>query len=102
MCTTQVHDLICKFVNTLSKVNNSQLPSSAKLEAINTMCISLLNFLMPNLLLLEKDLAYLENQIVDGVRLALSLNQSTTSCYFFIPKSQGGLGILSPKLLYYT
>ena len=102
MCTTQVHDLICKFVNTLSKVNNSQLPSSAKLEAINTMCISLLNFPMPNLLFLEKDLAYLENQIVDGVRLALSLNQSTTSCYFFIPKSQGGLGILSPKLLYYT
>ena len=37
ICTTQAHDLICKFVNTLSKVNNSQLPSSAKIGAINTM-----------------------------------------------------------------
>ena len=48
---------------------------------------SLLTFPMPNLLhvFLEKDLAYLENKIVDGVRLALSLNQITIICYFFIP-----------------
>ena len=98
----QTNELIIKFVDTITKVNNSCLPTSAKLEAINTMCLSLLHFYMPNLLFLEKDLLFLEDTIVKSIREYLKLNNSCTRSYFFLPKSMGGLGILNPKLLYYT
>ena len=100
--SSQTNELIIKFVDTITKVNSSCLPTSAKLEAINTMCLSLLHFYMPNLLFLEKDLLFLEDTIVKSIREYLKLNNSSTRSYFFLPKSMGGLGILNPKLLYYT
>ena len=51
---TQTEDLITDFKNTLDKIDNSPLPTSAKLDAINDMCMSKLNFFFPNLNFLEK------------------------------------------------
>ena len=98
----QTTQLIADFVKTLDSIDSSLLPTSAKLEAINTMCMSKLNFYFPNLFFTEKELIELEDQIVGYVRHWLCLNNSSTRCYFFTPKSKGGLGLLNPHVIYYA
>ena len=99
--STQVNDLISEFVETLVKIDKSLLPVSAKIEAINTMCMSKLNFFFPNSIFLEKDLDNLENEIVSYVRHWLKLNSSSTRTFMFTPRSKGGLGIINPRVMYY-
>ena len=98
----QTASLISDFLKTLDNIDTSLLPTSAKLEAINTMCMSKLNFYFPNLTFTEKELSDLEDEIVSYARHWLALNNSSTRSYFFCPRSKGGLGILHPRVLYYA
>jgi hypothetical protein len=98
----QTKKLIDDFIKTLDSIDTSLLPTSAKLEAINTMCMSKLNFYFPNLIFTEKELDQLEDEIVGYVRHWLSLNNSSTRSYLFTPKSKGGLGLLNPRVIYYA
>ena len=100
--TEQTTKLIVEFIKTLDNIDTSLLPTSAKLEAINTMCMSKLNFYFPNLIFTEKELTYLEDEIVSYARHWLGLNNSLTRCYFFTPKAKGGLGLLNPRVIYYA
>ena len=70
--------------------------------SIITMCLSLLNFAFSNLIFLERELTYIEDTIIKHVREFLSLNKSSTRSYVFLPKSKGGLGILNPRIMYYS
>jgi len=98
----QSSDLVKDFLNTLKQIDKSLLPTSAKIEAINIMCTSKLNFYFPNLTFLEKDLNELEDNIVNYIRQWLCLNSSSTRSFFFTPKSNGGLGVISPRVAYYA
>ena len=53
---TDTNNLVTNFIDTLDKIDRSLLPTSAKLEAISTLCMSKLNFYFPNLTFLEKEL----------------------------------------------
>ena len=101
MCT-QTTDLITGFNDMLNKIDVSLLPTSAKLEAINVLCMSRLSFTFPNLIYLEKQLAEVEKSVVEYARHWLCLNDSSTRAYFFTPKSRGGLGLINPRVMYYA
>ena len=94
--------LIDTFKDTLQKIDRSFLPTSAKIQAINSMCISKLNFYFPNTQITEADLKVFEDEIVSYARHWLRLNNSSTRAFFFLPRSKGGLGIISPKIAYYS
>ena len=98
----QVDSLLSQYTDTLQKIDNSVLPTSAKIEAINVMCTSKISFYFPNLLFSEKDLMSIENSIVSLVRQWLGLNSSSTRSFFFTPRVQGGLGIINPRVMYYA
>ena len=98
----QVNKLKDDFLETLDKIDQSLLPSSAKLEAINVVLMSKLVFYFSNLLLHEKDLKVFEDNIVSYARHWLGLNSSSTRAYFFTPKSRGGLGVMNPRIMYYA
>ena len=99
---TQTCDLITEFSTMLHKIDISLLPTSAKLEAINVLCMSRLSFSFPNLIYLEKQLSEIEDNIIDYARHWLSLNNSSTRAFFFTPRSRGGLGLINPKVMYYA
>ena len=94
--------LIDTFKDTMQKIDKSFLPTSAKIQAINSMCISKLNFYFPNTQLTESDLKILEDEIVSYTRYWLKLNNSSTRAFFFLPRCKGGLGIINPKIAYYA
>ena len=94
--------LIETFIDTLKKIDRSLLPSSAKLQAINIMCISKLNFYFANSVFSESELKTLEDEIVSYARHWLKLNNSSARAFFFVPRSKGGLGLISPKIAYYA
>ena len=99
--SNQIDDLLSDFEKCLDQIDVSLLPSTAKLEAINIMCMSKINFYFPNLIFLEKHLMLLEDLIVGYARHWLSLNNSSTRAFFFTPQSKGGLGLINPKVMYY-
>ena len=98
----QVNNLIESFKDTLLKIDHSLLPTCAKLDSINTMCMSSISFYFPNMIFLEKHLDLLEDEIVSYVRHWLGLNKSSTRSFMFIPRSKGGLGIINPRISYYS
>ena len=57
----QVNILISEFKETMTKIDASLLPTSAKLSAVNVMCMSKLNFYYPNIIFTEKDLVEIFN-----------------------------------------
>ena len=86
----------------LDKICKSLLPTSAKLQAIQTMCISKLSFYFPNLIISELILDQLETAIVNKVRFWFDLNNSSTRSFMFTPRSAGGLGLPHPRTVYYA
>ena len=89
-------------MNILKKIDISFLPSSAKLEAINMMCLSKLNFYFPNLTFSEKELTTIENEVISYARHWLGLNKSSARAYFFTARSKGGLGLINPRVEYHA
>ena len=98
----QAHQLVTECIELLEKIDISLLPTSAKLDAINVMCLSKLNFYFPNLMFLEKELNQLEDEIVLYVRSWLGLNKSSSRSFFFTAKSKGGLGLINPRVVYHA
>ena len=100
--TEQTSQLISECMDILEKIDVARIPSSAKLEAINLMCLSKLNFYFPNLMFSEKELTTLEDEVISYARHWLSLNKSSTRSYFFTARSKGGLGLVNPRVAYHA
>ena len=100
--TTQTADVVRQFRATLDKIDVAPLPVTAKLQAINVMCCSRLNFYFPNLTFTVQQLKEMEDEIVSCVRTWLKLNNSSTRSFMFCPRSEGGLGIQNPFVMYYA
>ena len=98
----QIKDLVGEFENKLNKIDQSPLPVSAKLNAINIICMSQLNFYFCNLTFTEKVLKQLEDMIVEKIRNWMDLNKSSTRSVMFIPQKKGGLGVLKPTISYHS
>lgn len=97
---SQVTDIINSLVQTLCKISNSVLPVVAKVEAINMMVMSKLNFYLCNVSIPISTLKTLEDKIVSLIRNWFGLNKSSNRDIMFIPKKYGGLGIRDPTPLY--
>ena len=98
----QTEHLIQTFKDMLVKIDSSLLPTCAKIESINVICMSSISFYFPNMIFLEKQLDALETEIVSYVRHWLGLNKSSTRSFMFLPRSKGGLGLINPRLSYYS
>jgi len=98
--TIQATRVANDFKVTLRKIDAAPLPVTAKLQAINTMCSSRLNFYFSNLTFTEKCLDELEDEIVRHVRRWLQLNNSSNRDFMFCPRAEGGLGLMNPHTLY--
>ena len=86
----------------MDKIDVAPLPVAAKLQAINTMAISKLNFYFPNMLFTEKTLDRLEDVIVSSFRSWFELNNSSNRAFMFTPRKEGGLGLIRPRTMYYA
>ena len=93
-------DLIKSFKDNLKLLHKSLLPLSAKLEAINNVYLHKISFYFPSLMFTVKELTEIEDSIVFYLRTWLKINSSSTRSYFFSPKSQGGLGMINPHVLF--
>ena len=98
----QVESLLVEFSQNLEKINASPLPIGAKLQSVNTILLSKLGFYFSNLNFAEKQLKDVENQIVRNVRDWLALNNSSTRSFMFLPRKEGGLGLLKPSSIYHA
>ena len=98
----QVEQIIAEYQATMEKIDVAPLPVAAKLEAVNTMASCKLHFYFPNNMFTEKVLDRLEDSIVFYVRSWLGLNNSSTRSFMFCPRNKGGLGLLNPRLMYYS
>ena len=97
---TQTADLVKQFKDDLKMLHASLLPISAKLEAINNVYLHKVSFYFPSLMFTVKELTEIEDSIVFYLRDWLKINSSSTRSYFFSPKSQGGLGMIDPHVLF--
>ena len=100
--TDTAETLITAFKDTMKQIDRSFLPITAKIQAVNIMAISKLNFYFPNTVFSESQLKDLEDEIVSSARHWLSLNNSSSRAFFFTPRSKGGLGLINPKVSYYA
>ena len=98
----QIDTIVSEFKDTLDKIDSCSLPNSAKIQAINVMCMSKLNFYFPNMCFPECVLSNIEDMLVDKIRSWFNLNKSSTRSFMFTPKCKGGLGIPQPHALYYA
>ena len=98
----QLQDIQAHFIDTVDKIDKSSLPVNKKIDAINIMAISQLNFYFPNIQFTEKSLKNLEDKIVDCIRSSLKLNTSSTRAHIFTPRREGGLGVIKPSTMYHA
>ena len=98
----QVEKIITEFRGTMEKIDIAPLPVAAKLQAVNTMATSKLNFYFSNNKFTEKRLDELEDIIVFYTRAWLGLNKSSTRSFMFTPRDQGGLGLFNPRINYHA
>jgi hypothetical protein len=96
----QASDVVMDFKSTMDKIDAAPLPLVAKLQAINIMACSKLNFFFPNLTFSVKKIKEMEDYIVRHVRGWLKLNKSSTRSFMFSPRHEGALGILNPSAMY--
>ena len=98
----QLESIVEEFQTSLENIAISPLPISKKLEAVNIIASSKLNFYYSNMNFPEKILRDLENKIVTFVREQCKLNTSSSRAYVFCPKKKGGLGLLKPSTMYHA
>ena len=98
----QLQDIQAHFIDTVEKIDKSPLPVNQKIDAINIMAISQLNFYFPNMQFTEKTLKNLEDKIVECIRSNLKLNTSSTRAHIFTPRREGGLGVIKPSTMYHA
>ena len=98
----QLQEIINHFTDTVQKIDTCPLPVNKKIEAINIMAISQLNFYFPNMQISEKALKTMEDKIVDCIRGNLKLNTSSTRAHIFTPRREGGLGVIKPSTMYHA
>lgn len=91
-----------EFQSALDKIAIAPLPLNRKIEAVNIIVSSKLNFYYSNVQFTEKLLNQLESRIVGFVRETLKLNTSSTRSQIFTPRKQGGLGLLKPTTMYHA
>jgi len=97
---TQATRVANDFKVTLRKIDAAPLSVTAKLQAVNIMCSSRLNFYLSNFTFTQKCLDELEDEIVRHVRRWLQLNNSSNRDFMFCPRTEGGLGLMNPHTLY--
>ncbi len=95
-------DLMNEFSHKFEKIDQSLLPITAKLQAINIIAMSQLSFYFSNLSFADKKLKELEDLIVSRVRQWTGLNNSSTRSFMFLPKRHGGLGLIKPSSTYHA
>ena len=78
--SSQVDAILTEFKEMMEKIDVAPLPVAAKLEAINVMAGSKLNFYFPNNHLTEKKLKELEEEIVSYTRYWLGFIFVHTAC----------------------
>ena len=101
MDPTQTADLITEFKENLRLLlHKSLLPISAKIEAINSVYLHKISFYFSTLMFTVKELTEIEDSIVFYLRDWLKINSSSTRSYFFCPKSQGGIGMINPHIMF--
>eukprot|EP00745_Piridium_sociabile_P023008 TRINITY_DN35831_c0_g2_i14.p1 TRINITY_DN35831_c0_g2~~TRINITY_DN35831_c0_g2_i14.p1 ORF type:complete len:336 (-),score=64.31 TRINITY_DN35831_c0_g2_i14:549-1556(-) len=98
----QALDAVEEFIATVDNIYSAPLPVNKKLDAINIMAASKLNFYFSNLRFAEKLLKMLEDLIVSFTREQLKFNSSSTRAQIFAPRRCGGLGLLKPSTMYYA
>ena len=97
---SQVTDIFTSLSQILDKIDSSVLPIVAKLEAINIMVMSELNFYLSNVTMSLLQLTVLEDEIVKFIRSWFGLNNSSNRDIMFIPRKFGGLGVINPTTTY--
>jgi len=98
----QLEEIKEEMKTTLEKIERSPLPVNKKIEAINIMASTKMNFFYENIQFTEKLLQEIEDMIVGFVRDQLKLNTSSTRAQIFTPRKQGGLGVLRPCTMYHA
>ena len=93
---SQVTDIFTSLSQILDKIDSSVLPIVAKLEVINIMVMSRLNFYLINVTMSLSQLTVLEDEIVKFIRSWFGLNNSSNRDIMFIPGKFGGLGVIIP------
>lgn len=86
----------------MNKIDVSPLPVNKKIEALNVIASSKLNFYFANMMFTEKTLKSLEDAIVTFARQQLKFNTSSTRAQVFCPRKSGGLGLLKPSTMYHA
>ena len=99
-CNKQTTELISEFKNDLRTLDSTLLPTSAKLEAVNTVFLTKVSFYFSSLMFTVKELNELEDLIIFHARNWLKMNTSSTRSYFFTPKSEGGIGMINPLVMF--
>ena len=97
---SQVTDIFTSLSQILDKIDSSVLHIVAKLEAINIMFMSKLNFYLSNVTMSLSQLTVLEDEIVKFIRSWFGLNNSSNRDIMFIPRKFGGLGVINPTTTY--
>ena len=98
----QVDNIVGDLNATMAMIDLAPLAVAAKLQAINVMATSKLHFYFPNIIFTDKVLDTIEDTMVHYIRTWLDLNKSSTRCFMFSPRSEGGLGIFHPRSMYYA
>ena len=98
----QIETIIDDFKTTMANIDIAPLPVAAMIQAVNIMATSNLHFYFPNIMFSEKTLDTIEDTIVFYVRSWLGLNNSSTRPFFFCPRAKGGLGLISPRIMYHA
>ena len=98
----QRDDLFELIRTNLQRISESPLPVVAKIDAINKIIMSKFSFYFPNMPFPDIVLKQIETGVVFELRAWLTLNKSGTCAFMFIPRKQGGLGILQPMTMYYA
>ena len=98
----QRNELMTQFRTNLRRIAESPLPVGAEIVAINTVLMSKLSFYFANMNFPDNLLHDIESAIVTEVRYWLTLNNSSTRSFMFLPRKFGGLGILKPSTIYYA
>ena len=99
-CNKQTAELISEFKDDLKTLDITLLPTSAKLEAVNTVYLPKVTFFFTSLMFTVKELSEIEDTIIFYARHWLKMNTSSTRSYFFTPKSEGGIGMINPSVMF--
>ena len=95
---SHVREIIETYSDLLDKIVASVAPIAIKLEEFEVIALSKIIHHFANTRLTEQHLN--DTSLVKSLRKILSLNHSATVRTCFQPKSEGGLGVCKPSIIY--